>query len=161
MTVSSPARSPPPQCATPGVDYTRLDFSGLNGQPLANLKSLVFTDWYVADNDTSGIGSPSLRIQLGADRLTFSANTQFNKPFQYDDEQGEVNTHLVTSGTVRLNDDAGSNPAGEAPFTSYLPTLGSRTITGINILSGCGAGDNLTTLIRSAEVNGTTYDFGS
>ncbi len=48
------------------------------------------------------------------DRFTFSPNTQFNSPANYGAPQGTVNEYLVTSGTARVNDDAGNNPAGEA-----------------------------------------------
>jgi hypothetical protein len=154
------------QCSLPGVDYARLDFSGLNGQPLSSITNLVFHARYTADNDTSGIGAPSFRVFFenaggGADhRLTFSANTQFNQPINYDLGQGEMHEWIVTSGTVRFNDDPGANPAGEAPWESYMAAHGDALITNINVLSGCGHGDNLVTLIRRAEVNGTTYVFG-
>ena len=46
---------------------------------------------------------------------------------------------IVTSGTVRLNDDAGDNPGAEAPWSSFLAANGSKTINNINILNGCQA----------------------
>src|SRR5689334_668236 len=90
-------------CSTPGVDYARLDFSGLNGKKLSALNQLDYTGWYVADTDTSGVGAPTMRVffqghGVGGDgsdqenRLTFSPNTQFNKSFNYDDSQGAVHT---------------------------------------------------------------------
>ena len=65
-------------CTTPGVDYGRLDYSGMNGQPLSSLKSLVYHARYTATDDTGGVGSPTMRVFFGSgdDRLTFSPNTQ-------------------------------------------------------------------------------------
>ena len=155
-------------CSTPGTDYARLDFSGLNGQPLSSLDNLVYYARYLADADTSGIGSPYLRVFFEgtgaggqANHLTFSPNTQFNKPTNYDIGEGEFHEWVVTSGTARFNDDAGENPAGEAPWSSFMAAHGSKNITNINITMGCTAGANLSGLLRWAEVNGTTYKFGS
>ena len=155
-------------CTTPGVDYARLDYSGMNGQTLNDLKSLVYDARFLSDTDTSGVGSPTVRVffsgnENGGDgnRLTFSPNTQFNNPLDYDIEQGEMHEWVVTSGTVRLNDDAGNNPSGELPWASFLATFGNRTIQNINVLNGCQAGINLTSLIRRFEINGTTYQFGA
>ena len=155
-------------CANPGTDYARLDFSGLNGQPLSSLDNLVYYARYLADADTSGIGSPYLRVFFaGTDsngnqnRLTFSPNTQFNKPTAYDIGEGEFHEWVVTSGTVRFNDDGGDNPAGEAPWSSYMAAHGSKAITNINITMGCTSGANLSGLLRWAEINNQTYKFGS
>ena len=151
-------------CTTDGVDYARLDFNGLNGQTLANLKSLVYHARYTATNDTGGVGSPTVRVFFsgnengaGGNRLTFSPNTQPDGDFA----EGPMHEWIVTSGTVRLNDDAGNNPGAEAPWSSFMATYGSRTITNINVLNGCQAGTNLTSLIRRFEINGTTYQFGA
>ncbi len=56
---------------------------------------------------------------------------------------------------------AGEHPEGELPWDSFVATYGARNITNIDVLSGCGKGINLVTLIRRAEVNGTTYVFGA
>lgn len=155
-------------CSTPGADYARLDFSGLNGQTLSSLDNLVYYARYLADADTSGIGSPYLRVFFeGTDadgnpnRLTFSPNTQFNKPTNYDIGEGEFHEWVVTSGTVRLNDDGDNFPAGEAPWSSYMAAQGAKKITNINITMGCTSGANLSGLLRWAEVNNQTYKFGS
>ena len=156
------------ECDDDGLDYARLDYSGMNGKTLNDLKSLVYHAMYIADTDTGGVGSPTVRVffsgnENGAsgNRLTFSPNTQTNHSFNYDDEQGEMHEWVVTSGTVRLNDDPGNNPAGELPWASFMATFGNRTIENINVLNGCQAGINLTSLIRRFEINGTTYQFGA
>ena len=156
------------ECDDDGLDYARLDYSGMNGQTLNDLKNLVFYGRYSADTDTGGVGSPTVRVffsgpENGAsgNRLTFSPNTQFNDPQFYDFEQGRFHEWVVTSGTVRLNDDPGNNPAGELPWASFLATYGNRTIENINVLNGCQSGINLTSLIRWFEINGTTYQFGA
>lgn len=154
-------------CAVDGQDYARLDYSGMNGKTLNDLKSLVYHARYTADNDTSGVGAPTVRVFFsGAEnpngnRLTFSPNTQFNNPLYYDIEQGQFHEWVVTSGTVRLNDDAGNDPSGEDPWSSYLATYGTRTIENINVLNGCQNGTNLSSLIRRFEINGVTYQFGA
>jgi hypothetical protein len=159
-------------CDNPGDDFARLDFSGMNGTKLSDLDQLDYTGWYVADNDTSGVGAPTMRVFFegtgtGGDgqadepnRLTFSPNTQFNKPFNYDDSQGAVHTWLVTHGTVRYNDDGDSSPAGEKPWSEWVSQFGDAKITNINILNGCQAGANLTSVIRSLQVNGENYVLG-
>ncbi|WP_139977941.1 hypothetical protein [Nocardioides litoris] len=150
-------------CTTPGVDFGRLDFSGLNGKPLSSVTSLVYHARYTATNDTGGVGSPTMRVSIddpttdGPDRLTFSPNTQLDGDFA----EGAMHEWIVTSGTVRLNDDAGSDPAGEKPWSEYVAQLGSRLITNIDILNGCQAGTNLTGLVRKVEVNGVTFAFGA
>lgn len=155
-------------CATPGAEFARLDYSGLNGAALSSLRNLAYTGWYVADNDTSGVGAPTIRVFFSGEdgagtpnRLTFSPNTQFNKSFNYDAEQGEVHEWLVTHGTVRYNDDAGSNPAGERLWTYWASQFPGATISNINILNGCQAGENLTSVIREVQINGQHFEFGS
>ena len=156
------------QCGSPGVDYARLDYSGMNGKTLNTLDNLVYYARYIADVNTSGIGAPYLRVFFEGtgtggtlNRLTFSANTQFNNTNAYDIGEGEFHEWVVTSGTVRYNDDAGSNPAGEAPWASYMAAHGTKKISNISITQGCGAGRNLSGLLRWAQVNGQTYAFGS
>jgi hypothetical protein len=155
-------------CDNPGTDYARLDYSGLNGQPLSTLSNLAYTAWYVADDDTGGVGVPTMRVFFSGqdtegnpNHFTFSPNTQFNKAFNYDAEQGEVHEWLVTHGTVRYNDDAGSNPAGERLWTYWASQFPGATISNINILNGCQAGENLTSVIREVQINGQHFEFGS
>ncbi|MEO9325631.1 hypothetical protein ABFT23_19225 [Nocardioides sp. C4-1] len=150
-------------CDNPGTDFGRLDYDGLNGRPLSSLKSLVYHARYTADDDTGGVGSPTMRVFFDDptsaaefDRLTFSPNTQPDGDFA----EGPMHEWIVTSGTVRLNDDAGSNPGAEAPWSSFLAEHGDQLITNINILNGCQDGDNLTSLVRRIEINGTTFAFG-
>src|SRR6478672_4979690 len=112
-------------CSTPGVDYARLDFSGLNGQNVSSLKNLVYYARYLSDVDTSGIGAPYLRVFFGdgTERLTFSPNTQFNKSTNYDIGEGEFHEWVVTSGTVRYNDDPGNTQ--DAPWSSFMAAHGA------------------------------------
>jgi hypothetical protein len=151
-------------CTTAGADFARLNFNGLNGKSLSAVHQLDFTGLMVADNDTGGVGSLTMRIYLngGADRLTFSPNTQYNTPADYSFTQGEVHTWLTTMGTWRLNDDAGNNPAGELPFTHWASAAqnGNDKIDHIDILLGCQAGANLQGVVRSIQANGTDYVLG-
>jgi hypothetical protein len=157
-------------CTTPGTDYARLDFSGMNGKKLSAINQLDYTGWYVADTDTNGVGAPVMRVFFEGhgdngegdetNRLTFSPNTQFNESFNYDDSQGTVHTWLVTHGTVRYNDDGDSNPAGEHSWDYWVSQFPGAKITNVNILNGCQAGTNLTSVIRSVQANGHTYVLG-
>ncbi len=151
-------------CSTPGVEFARLDWSGLNGTTLASLKSLVVHARYTSTGDTSGVGAPTVRVYFeGQDgdgtpnRLTFSANTQPDGDFA----EGPMHEWIVTSGTVRYNDDAGNNPAEEKARSTWVAQFPNAKITNINILNGCQAGQDLTSLVRRVEANGTTYAFGS
>lgn len=155
-------------CATAGADYARLDFSGMNGQPLSALLGLSYSAQHVADTDTQGYGAIPIRVFFddpeteADDRLTFSPNTQFNTPANYGVDQGTVNEYLVTSGTARVNDDAGNNPSGERPVAEIIEEFGDLEITNINFLGGCsGAGTtNLRQIVTEVEINGQTYAFG-
>jgi hypothetical protein len=160
------------QCSTPGQDFGRLDFSGMNCKPLSALRNLVIDARYTADNDTGGVGSPYVRVFFsgtgtGGDgipdepnRLTFSPNTQWNNPNDYDFAQGAMHEWVITSGTVRYNDDGDYAPAGEKAWSAWVSQFPGATITNINVALGCSSGLNLTGLLRSAEVNGHTYQFG-
>ncbi len=167
----------PGACASAGASFSRLDYSGLNGQPLSALKNLALRAQYISETPTSGVGGPTVRVffegegpqdggaTLGPNRLTFSGNTQFSQEStppgtNYDIGEGSVHEYLVTSGTVRLNDDGGSVPAAEAPWSSFMTANGAKKITNINVLGGCSAGTNLRILLREMQVNGQHYEFG-
>ena len=156
-------------CSVAGRDYARVDFSGLNGEPLSSLSGLSYRSQHVADGDTQGYGAIPIRVFYDDpgtaeefDRFTFSPNTQFNIPANYGVPQGTVNEYLVTSGTARVNDDAGSNPAGELPVADIIEEFGDLEITNINFLGGCSGATqtNLRQIVTEVEVNGTTYTFG-
>lgn len=151
-------------CDTAGADYARLDFHGLDGKSLSQVHQLDYVGMMLADNDTGGVGSLSMRITLngGADRLTFSPNTQYNTPADYSAKQGEVHTWVTTMGTWRLNDDAGSDPAGEKPFSHWAngSVNGNDPIDHIDILLGCMAGQNLQGVVRNIQANGTDFVLG-
>jgi hypothetical protein len=167
----------PGACATAGTSYSRLDYSGMNGQALSSLKNLVMRAQYTSDTPTSGVGAPTVRVffegqgpqdggaTLGDNRLTFSGNTQFSQTstppgVNYDIGEGSVHEWIVTSGTVRLNDDGGNVPAAEAPWSSFMAANGAKKITNINVLGGCSAGTNLRVILREMQINGQHYEFG-
>jgi hypothetical protein len=135
-----------------------IEYTGLNGQPLSAIQSLVYFMRYVASNDTAGIGSPYLRVFLGNDvhDLIFSPNSQTPNP---DTAQGPFHTWVATSGTWRYDDDpGGTNP--DLSFAAQKTAHGSETISGIYISVGFSAGTNLDALLREWQINATNYSFG-
>jgi hypothetical protein len=158
-------------CDTAGTDYARLVFNGLNGRRLDQVHQLDYTGWTNSDESTSGVGSLTMRIftngpgggvdnNAGFSKYTYSPNTQPGVD-QNADTRGVVKTYLTTLGTWRDNDDAGSDPAGEMPWSQWVSsTNGAERITKIDILLGCQAGTNLQGVVRSIQANGTTYQLG-
>jgi hypothetical protein len=139
-----------------------IEYTGLNGQPLSAVQSLVYLARYTSDGDTGGVGSPYMRIFLEGDDhdAIFSPNTQPDA----DVAEGPFHTWAATSGVWRYDDDAGSG--GEyglngAPFSEVVSDHGTETISGIYVSVGFSAGVNLAALIREWGVNGTTYSFSS
>jgi hypothetical protein len=145
-----------------GVAGGSIEYTGLNGQPLSAVQSLVYLMRYTSDGDTGGVGSPYLRIFLEDDAhdAIFSPNSQPDA----DVAEGPFHTWAATSGVWRYDDDAGAG--GEyglngAPFSTVKTDHGSETISGIYVSVGFSAGVNLAALLRELEVNGTTYSFSS
>ena len=140
-------------------------YSGLNGQPLSAIQSLVYYMRYTADNDTGGVGVPYLRIFLGGNThdAIFSPNTQPPNP---DVAQGPFHTWVATSGLWRYDDDGGSGGPGTygvngAPYSMLQADHGTETISGVRITVGCSSGINLSALLREWKINETTYSFSS
>jgi hypothetical protein len=139
-----------------------VEYTGLNGQPLSAVQSLVYFARYTANNDTGGVGSPYLRIFLSGDNhdVIFSPNTQPPNP---DIAQGPFHTWVATSGVWRYDDDGGSGGQyglNGAPFSTVVADHGTETISGIYVSAGFSAGTNLSVLLREWQVNATNYSFG-
>ncbi len=154
-------------CSTAGDDYARLQFHGLDGVKLSDISQLDFTGLTTSDNNTSGVGSLTMRITTDhagsngypKNRFVFSPNTQAG-PDMNADTRGQVKTYLTTLGSWRLNDDAGERPGDEAAWSNWVAQNGTEHVEKIDILLGCQAGDNLTGVVRSIQANGTTYQLG-
>ena len=145
--------------ANGGLAGGSVEFTGLNGQPLSAVQTLVYFMRYTADNETGGGGAPYLRIFLeddGHDAI-FSPNTQTPNP---DIGPGPFHTWVATSGTWRYDDDpGGTNP--ELSFATQKAAHGTEVISGIYISVGNSAGTNLSALLREWQINETTYSFSS
>jgi hypothetical protein len=144
--------------ANGGTAGGSVEFTGLNGQPLSVVRSLVYFMRYTAATDPGGGGAPYLRIFLGNDvhDLIFSPNTQTPSP---DIGPGPFHTWVGTSGTWRYDDDpGGTNP--ELSFAAQKAAHGTEVISGIYISVGNSAGTNLSALLREWQINATTYSFG-
>jgi hypothetical protein len=135
-----------------------VEFTGLNGMKLSDVKNLVYYMRYTASNDTGGVGVPYLRIFLNSDNddAIFSPNTQSPNP---DIAQGPFHEWVATSGSWRYDDDGGNGP--DEPFSQLVADHGNDTVSGIYLSSGFTAGQNLSSLLRWMQINGVTYNFGS
>ena len=139
-------------CATPGTEFGRLDFDGLNGKTLNSLKSLVFHAPLHGDQ----------RHRWSRRRRTFRVYFSGNR-----ERLGGQSAHLLgrtpspTRSTSTRRSDARvdryvrNRPASTTTPANYPGRRGAlgvvpggptaaRTITNINVLSGCQAGTNLT-----------------
>ena len=135
-------------------------YDGLNGKTLAEVENLVYHARYTSNADSGGVGAPYLRIFTdngagGENSAIFSPNTQQPDP---DVAEGPFHEWVATSGTWRYNDDAGEGP--EQSFGALKAAHGDEEITGIYITTGFSGGQELSALLRSWEINGTTYNFG-
>jgi hypothetical protein len=133
-------------------------FDGLNGKTLKDVTELLYVARYRATNDTGGVGVPYLRVFLNNDNddAIFSPNTQQPNP---DVAQGPFHLWPATSGSWRYDDDAGNNP--DVPFSTVVANHGNETISGLCITLGFSNGQNLDGLLRSWEINGTNFVFGT
>ena len=137
--------------ATGGSIY----FNGLNGMTLSQVKNLVY---YIRFSSTTSSTQeePYLRIFLNNDNndVIFSPSTQFPDP---DNDQGEFNEYVVTSGSVRYDDDPAVG--SDSPWSTVVAAHGSDVISGIYITQGFSGGANVTGLLRWMQINGVTYSF--
>lgn len=135
-----------------------IEFDGLNGMHLSDVKSLVYYIRYTATGDSGGVGVPYLRVFLNNDQndAIFSPNTQTPDP---DVAEGPFHEWVATSGSWRYDDDAGTGP--DESFADLLAAHGSDSISGIYVSTGFSNGQNLQALLRWMQINGTTYTFGS
>jgi len=145
-----------------GTSGGSLCTSVLNGKTLSQVGHLAYQARYTSEGDTGGVGAPYLRIFLENDAhdAIFSPNTQPPDP---DVEEGPFHTWAASAGLWRYDDDAGAG--GEyglngAPFATVKADHGTEVISSICITVGFSAGTELTSLLRTWEVNQTDYAFG-
>jgi hypothetical protein len=100
---------------------------------------------------------PYLRVFLENDThdAIFSPNTQSPDP---DTAQGPFHTWVATAGSWRYDDDPGNGP--DSPFKTIQNAHADETISSICISVGFTAGTNLSSLLRTWEVNTKDYAFG-
>lgn len=133
-----------------------VQYTGLNGMTLNDVKNLAYYIRYTATGDSGGVGVPYLRIFLNNDNndAIFSPNTQSPDP---DVAEGPFHEFVATSGTWRYDDDPGNGP--DQSFASLVAAHGTDTISGIYISTGFSSGQNLSALLRWMQINGVTYHF--
>jgi hypothetical protein len=132
-----------------------LCYDGLNGRNLSDVSTLIYRASYSTDDDNT-VGVPYLRIFLEADAhdVIFSPNTQ---PVPATAE-GVVQEWVVNDGTVRYDDDAGNDP--DSPWDDVKAAHADEVISSVCITTGFSAGDNLSALLRSVDLNGSRVVFG-
>jgi hypothetical protein len=139
-------------------------YSGLNGEPLSAVENLAYFARYTSRGDTAGVGVPYLRIFTGETGETvgdetehssiFSPNTQSPDP---DTAEGPFHEWVATSGSWRHDDDAGNS--GDMPYRDLIAAHGDEPITSICITVGFTAGEELSALLRTWQINGETFAF--
>ena len=136
-------------------------YDGLNGRPLSEVESLYYVARYGTDDNTT-VGVPYLRVFLENDThdVIFAPNTQPDPAVS----EGDFHRWIVTSGTVRYDDDAGNNPDTE--WATVQAAHANEVISGICVTTGFTAGTNLRALLRDLGVDAigaqpVTFRFGS
>jgi hypothetical protein len=141
--------------ANAGASGGSIFFNGLNGHTLSEIKNLVYYMRF-SSTTSSTQEEPYLRIFLNNDNndVIFSPSTQFPDP---DNDQGEFNEYVVTSGSVRYDDDPAAG--SDSPWATVVAAHGTDVISGIYISQGFSGGLNVTGLLRWMQINGVTYTF--
>ena len=144
-----------------GADGGSICTDKLDGQPLDDVQHLAYVARYTASNDTGGVGVPYLRIFLKNDHdAIFSPNTQPPDP---DIGEGPFHTWVATAGLWRYDDDPGEGGqygVNGAPFGTVKGDHGGQRITDVCSTTGFTAGNDLSALLRSWEINTQDYAFG-
>jgi hypothetical protein len=138
-----------------------LEYDGLNGHKLSDITSLFYTARY-STLDNTDVAAPYLRIFLNPDAngdaqddVIFSPNTQPTK----DTAEDVFHQWVVTDGTVRFDDDAGTG--ADVAWADFIKDHGNDEIVGIYVTTGWSAGTSLTSTTRTLGVNGTIFRFGA
>jgi len=132
-------------------------FDGFNGRTLADITQLSYTVKHSSANDNP-ITSPYLRIFLaGGHDVVFDAT----KCATVVPNEDVLNTHEVSTGEVRYDDDPCNSGSSRQAWASVVAAHGSEVISGIYVTTGFSGGDTVSALLRSIKVNGSEYVFGA
>jgi len=133
-------------------------YDGANGLKLNQITQLSYTSMYSA-SDAAPIGAPYLRIFLNNDKddVIFDA-TQCAKTVP---SKNVFNTYEVVGHEVRYDDDGCDGvPPDQQSWAAVLAAHGSDVVSGINVTTGYTGGADLTAILRSISVNGSSFVFG-
>jgi len=142
-------------------------YDGADGMTLSDITGLAFRIMH-SSSDDSPISMPSLRIFLNNDNddVIFDA-TQCATNVPVEDA---FQTFEVVGSNVRYDDDScdGSgdhnypgSPAGQQSWSSVVSHHGDEVISGIYVTTGFAGGADLSAILRSLSVNGSTLTFGA
>ena len=160
-----------------GVVAGSLRYSGFNGHKLSEVTEFGYTFTYREAGNTTG-AAPYARIFLDGDTTTDSMDPTVrnsNDGNPANDVEHDVVLDTSTCGTdvqpqstdltfnmnthtVRYDDDAcGTNP--QQPFSTVKAQHPNDTIVSMLVSQGNSTGTDVSALLRSMSVNGTTFAF--
>jgi len=136
-----------------------LQYNGANGLKLNQITQLGYVVKH-SSSDDSPISAPYLRIFLEGDShdVIFDAT----KCATVVPDEDVFNSYEVTAGDVRYDDDScdGVAPDQQA-WAAVVTAHGNEVVSGIYVTQGFAGGQDLSAILRSLSVNGTTYTFGA
>lgn len=143
-------------------------YHGLNGRPLSALAGFGSTFTYRERGNTTG-AAPYMRVFL--DDPTVDSDGDGNPVGDIDHDvvldPGENGTNVrpqatdvtvsTDDTTVRFDDDAGAGP--QVGYADVLAAHGGLTIVDVLVSQGFSTGQDVSAIVRSITVNGTTFAF--
>jgi|tagenome__1003787_1003787.scaffolds.fasta_scaffold20843638_2 hypothetical protein len=125
------------------------------GMKVSDIGHLAYTAKWSNDEGTD-VGVPYLRLFLeNGSRMIFSPNTQPAK----DTAPGVFHKWTVHTGTVRYDDDKGNG--ADMTWDQFVTAHGTEKLKDLRVSAGYTAGTNLSTTLKSLELNNQTWSFGA
>jgi hypothetical protein len=161
--------------ANAGIIGGTLIYTGANG-PLASLDEFAYTFTYRQATDTTG-AAPYARVFIDADPAV-DADGDGNPANDVDHDivldpsncgavepaQATDLTFAMSTAPVRLDDDPGADCANSTMTfaqakQAVLSASPNAAVSSLNVTQGFSTGQDVSALVRSVTVNGTTFAF--
>jgi Collagen triple helix repeat (20 copies) len=134
-------------------------YTGANGLTLGEINQLSYVIEHSSGND-SPIAAPYLRIFLEGDAHDVIFDP--TKCATVVPPEDQFNTFEVTTGDVRYDDDScDGTPPGQQPWATVKAAHADQVISGIYVTAGFAGGAPLAAILRTLNVNGHAFTFGS